>query len=236
MADAEQVEGLVLDRVGLVMSRKPGRSGSAGWIWLRQMVARSASRVQKLCTGRPLPACLAAALARARGERAAGATGLVRAARAAGLSSSVNRTGSEPVVHVPGEVVRQHPQEHVRPDPLFGAVADRADVQVGIEGAERPLDLGERLVGGDHLAAAQVAGGDAGPQHVNAVQGGLGDDGVPVTGVAEAVFADAGGEVLGDLAAAQHPVSAQRDLVLAAQRLPARRVAAAIFSRSARWR
>ena len=77
-----------------VTSWKPGRAGSAGWIWLRQMVARSASRVWKLCTGRPLPVCLAAALARACGERAAGATGLVRAAWAVGLSSSVNSSGA----------------------------------------------------------------------------------------------------------------------------------------------
>jgi hypothetical protein len=41
----------------------------------------------------------------------------------------------EPGLHVPGDVVRQHPQEHVRADAFFGAVADRADVQVGVEGA-----------------------------------------------------------------------------------------------------
>src|SRR5450755_1676719 len=75
--------------VGVVTRRKAGRAGSAGWIWLRQMVARSVSRLVRLCRGRPLLVCLAAALARARGERAAGATGLVRAAWAAGLSSSV---------------------------------------------------------------------------------------------------------------------------------------------------
>src|SRR4029453_14691912 len=54
----------------------------------------------------------------------------------------------EAVVHVPGDVVRQHPQEHMRADPLFGVVADGPDVQVGIEGAEGPLHLGERLAGG----------------------------------------------------------------------------------------
>src|SRR6185312_320902 len=79
--------------VGVVTSRKPGRAGSAGWIWLRQMVARSASRLVKLCTGRSAGVRLAAALARARGERAAGATGLVRLAWAVALSSSVNSRG-----------------------------------------------------------------------------------------------------------------------------------------------
>ena len=62
----------------------------------RQMVARSVSRLAKLCTGRSPAVCLVAALASAFGERAAGATGLGRAAWAAGLSSSVNRIGREP--------------------------------------------------------------------------------------------------------------------------------------------
>src|ERR1039458_28532 len=64
--------------VGVVTRLKAGRAGSAGWIWLRQMVARSVSRLVKLCTGRSAGVRLAAALARARGERAAGATGLDR--------------------------------------------------------------------------------------------------------------------------------------------------------------
>src|SRR5208283_1390227 len=126
--------------------------------------------------------------------------------------------GREPGLHVPGDVVREHPQEHVRPDPVLGAVPDRADVQVGIEGAEGPLDLGQGLVGGDDLAAVQVAGPDAGTQHVDAVQGGFGGDGVLVAGVADAVVGDLDGEVLGDLAAGKDPVGAHGDLVLAAQR------------------
>src|SRR6266566_5441568 len=68
--------------VGVVTSRKPGRAGSAGWIWLRQMVARSVSRLVKLCTGRSPGVRLTAALARAWWERTAGATGLGRAASA----------------------------------------------------------------------------------------------------------------------------------------------------------
>ena len=51
MADAEQVEGAALDGVGVVTSRKPGRAGSAGAMVFRQMVARSVSRLAKLCTG-----------------------------------------------------------------------------------------------------------------------------------------------------------------------------------------
>jgi hypothetical protein len=82
-------------------------------------------------------------------------------------------------------------------------VPDGPDVQVGIEGAEGPLDLGQGLVGGDDLAAVQVGGPDAGAQHVDAVQGGLGGDGVLVAVIAESAVADVDGEVLGDLAAAQ---------------------------------
>src|SRR5258707_5157394 len=80
--------------VGVVTIWKPGRSGSAGWMWLRQMVARSASRVAELCTGWPSWVRLVAALASAFAEGAAGATGLVRAARAAGLSLSGDRMGA----------------------------------------------------------------------------------------------------------------------------------------------
>jgi hypothetical protein len=46
----------------------------------------------------------------------------------------------------------------VRPDPVLGAVSDGPDVQVGVEGAEGALDLGQGLVGGDDLAAVQVTG------------------------------------------------------------------------------
>src|SRR5260370_41054505 len=80
--------------VGVVTSRKPGRAGSAGWMWLRQMVARSASRVAELCTGWPSWVRLVAALASAFAEGAAGAAGLGRAARGAWLSWSVNAMGA----------------------------------------------------------------------------------------------------------------------------------------------
>jgi hypothetical protein len=99
-------------------------------------------------------------------------------------------------------------------------VPDRADVQVGIEGAEGPPDVGEGLVGGDDPAAVQVARGDAGAQHVDAVECCFGGDGVLVAAVAEPVLADLGDEVPGDLAAVQDPVDSYGDRVLAAQRPP----------------
>ena len=92
--------------VGVVTSRKPGRAGSAGWIWLRQMVPRSASRVAKLCTGRSSSVRLAAALARAFGERAAGAH--VGHDRGAGDHPKIRDAGElsgQLVRHATGEVL-----------------------------------------------------------------------------------------------------------------------------------
>jgi hypothetical protein len=71
------------------MMVKAGRS-PAGWTRLAAMVARSASKVAKLCAGPPLGVALVAALAAAAGERRAGATGLGRAARPTAGSSSLN--------------------------------------------------------------------------------------------------------------------------------------------------
>ena len=66
---------------------------SAGWMWLAQTVARSASRLVKLCTGVSSVVRLRAALASASSERWAAATGFARLA-AAGLSLSWKRIGA----------------------------------------------------------------------------------------------------------------------------------------------
>ena len=75
---------------------KAGMS-SAGWMWLAQRVARSASRLVKLCTGVSSAVRLRAAFLRAVSERWAAATGLARLAAAAGLSLSTNRIGARAV-------------------------------------------------------------------------------------------------------------------------------------------
>ncbi len=67
---------------------------SAGWMRLAQMVARSSSRLVKLCTGWSSVVRFREAFFSAGSERWAGATGLVRLARAAGLSWSWNRIGA----------------------------------------------------------------------------------------------------------------------------------------------
>ena len=79
VADTGQVEGLALDRGGVVTRRTAGRAGPAGAMVLRQIVARPASRLPKLRTGRASGACWLAALASARRGRAARATGLRQA-------------------------------------------------------------------------------------------------------------------------------------------------------------
>src|SRR5258705_9094970 len=78
--------------VGLVIMVKAGVS-SAGWIWLAQTVARSASRLVKLCTAVPSVVRLRAALASASSERWAAATGLARLAAAAGVWLLAKKSG-----------------------------------------------------------------------------------------------------------------------------------------------
>ena len=186
VADAEQVEGLALQRGGGGDEPEGGQGGVGGL----DLVEADGGQVGEQAGEAVHGQVAVGALGRGFGQGPRGAGGRGDGAGAGGLGGWLVVVGEqqrrEAVVHVPGDVVRQHPQEHVRADPGLGAVADRADVQVGIEGAERPLDLGEGLVGGDHLAAVQAAGFDGGAQHVDAVEGGFGGDGVLVAGVAEA--------------------------------------------------
>ena len=95
VADAEQLEGLPLEGGGGGDEPEAGQRGVGGGDGVQadgaQVGEQGGEAVHR--AGRP-GVCLVAALARARGERAAGATGLVRAAWAAGLSSSVNSRGA----------------------------------------------------------------------------------------------------------------------------------------------
>src|ERR1700682_2667806 len=112
----------------------------AGWMWLAQMVARSASRLVKLCTGVSSWVRLRAALA-AR-YRSAGRRGRGRCAwrGRCGFVVVVEQDRGEGLFHVPADVVGQHPQEHVGADPVGEVVADGPHVEFGVEGAEEPLD------------------------------------------------------------------------------------------------
>ena len=68
------------------------------------------------------------------------------------------------------------------------------------------------------VVAAQGVFGQAGAQHVDAVQGGLGGDAVLVAGEGERLVGDLEVKVLGHLELVAHLAHPQRDLVLAAQR------------------
>ena len=57
---------------------------------------------------------------------------------------------------------------------------DGPHVQFGVEGAEEPLDIGEVLVAQHDIVAAQGVFGQAGAQHVDPVEGGLGGDALGV--------------------------------------------------------
>ena len=61
------------------------------------------------------------------------------------------------VAEMPGEVVGEHAEEHVRADAVVEAVMDRADLQLGaFEGAKRALDLFEILVGAHDLTGVRA--------------------------------------------------------------------------------
>jgi hypothetical protein len=47
--------------------------------------------------------------------------------------------------HVPAEVVGQHPQEQVGTDPVGQPMPDGPHIEFAVEGAEEPLDRGEKV-------------------------------------------------------------------------------------------
>ena len=65
-----------------------------------------------------------------------------------------------------------------------------ADVEVGVEAAKDPLDVGEGLVGRDDLVALEQVVGEVGAQHVDPVEGRLGGDLVLVAVIGERVVGD----------------------------------------------
>ena len=79
-------------------------------------------------------------------------------------------------------------------DPVGEPVPDGAHVQFAVEGAEEAFDVGEVFVAQHHVIAAQGVVGQAGAQHVDAVEGGLGGDAVLVAGEAEGLIGDVAGQ------------------------------------------
>ena len=103
-------------------------------------------------------------------------------------------------------------------DPVGQPMADGAHVEFGVEGAEEPLDVFESLVAQHHVVVGEGVCGQAGAQHVDPVEGGLGGDRLGVAGEREGLVGDLDGEVFGHLVVVDHLAHPQRDLVFAPQR------------------
>lgn len=147
----------------MVIMSKAGMSESRGWTRLATTVARSVSRLLELCTGWPSSVRLVRAL------RWAGATGLARSAWASLVVVGEQHRG-EGASHVPVDVIGQHADEQMGPDPFGFAVTDGSDVEVHVVVAERRLSAAEPLVGGHHLGWGEVGSLDAGADDVKAVE------------------------------------------------------------------
>ena len=157
MADAEQIEGLPLQGGGGGDEPEAGQRGVGGGDGVQADGAQVGEQGGEAVHGQGGRGVLGGGLGQcARGADGGGDRAEAGRRWAACLSSSGEQQGREAVLHVPADVVRQHPQEHVRADPVLGAVPDGPDVQVGIEGPEGALHLGQGLVGGDDAAAVQA--------------------------------------------------------------------------------
>src|SRR6516225_3404729 len=103
----------------------------------RVRVARSASRVRKLCTGRPSSVRPVVCLVMALAERSALATTLARNASAASFSVSSYSMGGQALAHVPFQVICEHAQKHVGAHAVGQPVVDWPDLEVDASQVER---------------------------------------------------------------------------------------------------
>ena len=103
-------------------------------------------------------------------------------------------------------------------DPGREPVPDGPDQQVGVQAAEHPLDVLQLLVGFHRRTGAECVRGQAGADHVDSVQRGLGGDLVLILTPRQAIIGDVDDEVLGHLLGVDDLAHRQDDLVLAAQR------------------
>ncbi len=143
--------------LAVVRISKVGASGPALGVRqvLRTMVASSAIRVAKLCAGVPSSSTWTGGLGLRRG-RALGWRH--RIARGLGGLLGVGEHQFAPgLAHVPLDVVRQHAQQDVRAHPIGQAMVDRPHLQVHrLDGAERPLHVGQRLVAAHALCGIHL--------------------------------------------------------------------------------
>ena len=106
----------------------------------------------------------------------------------------------------------------MRFDSVPKAVVDGPQVEVvGFDDAEVAFDVGELLVAVHHGGGVEGVGVDAGAQHVDAIQGGLGVDGGLVAVVFEPGVGDREVEVLAHLELSADLADCDADLVGAGQ-------------------
>ncbi|MYG28233.1 MAG: hypothetical protein F4213_19800 [Boseongicola sp. SB0677_bin_26] len=111
----------------------------------------------------------------------------------------------EAPAHVPFHVEREHAHEHVRLHVVGRAAVDRTDAQVGLRVPERALHARERLVRIDRGLRPHGLRSQAGADHVDAVEPGLGGDPVLAAAPGDAVVGDVDLEMLAHLAAVHAP-------------------------------
>src|SRR3981189_933736 len=78
---------------------------------------------------------------------------------------------------------------------------------------KKPLDVFESLVAQHHIVAFEGLFGQAGAQHVDAVEGGLGGDGLGVAGERERLVGELDGGVFGHLVVVEDLSPPQRGAV-----------------------
>ena len=109
-------------------------------------------------------------------------------------------------------------QEDVGAHARASVVINRAHFQVHrLEAAERALDDAQSLVGAHGVLGIELGGGHAGAHDVQAIEGGLGGDGVGLAVVGERGLGDVELEVFGHLVLADDLADPHGDLLLGAQ-------------------
>src|ERR1700748_1494927 len=119
---------------------------------LRVRVARSPSRVWKLCTGSGSPSAgsvrLRAALRRTAGEGWALATGEVRCASRAAGSGSSDSIGGEAAGRGPWQIIGQNAEQYVGAHPRRAPMKHRTQLEIdGLQRAKSMLNATETFVG-----------------------------------------------------------------------------------------
>jgi hypothetical protein len=122
------------------------------------------------------------------------------------------------LAQVPLDIVGQHAEKNVRTHPLGEAVADRADVEIHcFEAAKGPLDCRQTLLGVHRAGGTEQVEGDAGAEHVEAIEGGFGHNTGGVAGIEQRFVGDLKAEVLAHLEAVEDLAHPEGNLRLAGE-------------------